>query len=286
MEKKAYSGPWKVKIKKKEPSMPSPPGSAFSEFANKNRSYVQKFNPHFKSKEIRRVLANMWKEAGEDERTSYIERERNRRETYETKMKTWIERAGYERVVTEQVPEAEVRADETVRLDPADNHHHEEEAVQQNNEARAEESCAAFDHLIDAYYVNNTIKHAIMNGTPKLEAEVGTITDEVMMPLVPYRDNEEAAAQQQNYAPQQQQGTFALFHDHDHDHDPIIDNNNINSAPDHMHFEPNTVFYHKYTAAAQFGSFGLYCESSGPGMLKKDDPEMRQLYLDLAMLVC
>mmetsp|Transcript_2779 Transcript_2779/g.5063 ORF Transcript_2779/g.5063 Transcript_2779/m.5063 type:complete len:84 (-) Transcript_2779:140-391(-) len=55
---------------------------------------------------------------------------------------------------------------------------------------------------------------------------------------------------------------------------------------DNMNFEPNTLFYHKYTAAAQFGSFGLYCESSGPGMLKKDDPEMRQLYLDLAMLVC
>jgi hypothetical protein len=247
-------------------------------------------------------------------------------------MKAWIERAGYERVVvvTEQVPEAEMRADETFLLHPADNHH-AEEAVQHNNEARAEESCAAFDHLIDAYYVNNTIKHAItiMNGTPNLEAEVGMSIDEVMTPLVPYRDNEEAAAQQQNYAPQQQQGTFALLYD--------PNNDNINSAPDHMHFEPNTVFYRKfhtstsrlhrfyfncvmlcyilvrsdssqhiiificvflsadadkykhvdkYTAAAQFGSFGLHSESSGPGMLKKGDPEMRQLYLDLAMLVC
>jgi hypothetical protein len=42
----------------------------------------------------------------------------------------------------------------------------------------------------------------------------------------------------------------------------------------------------KYTAAAQFGPFGLHSESSGLGMLKKGDPEMRQLYLDLAMLVC
>jgi hypothetical protein len=79
-----------------------------------------------------------------------------------------------------------------------------------------------------------------MNGTPKLEAEVGMITDEVLMPLVPYRGNEEAAAQQQNYAPQHQQGVFALFHD---------PNDNINSAPDHMHFEPNTVFYRKYHTA-------------------------------------
>eukprot|EP00978_Attheya_sp_CCMP212_P040038 scaffold214522_cov60-Attheya_sp.AAC.2 len=131
-------------------------------------------------------------------------------------MKAWIETAGYERVVTEQVPEAEMRVDETVLLHPADNHR-EEEAVQQNNEARAEESCAAFDHLIDAYYGNNAIKHATMNGEPNLEAEVGTSTDEVMMPLVPYRRNEEAAAQQQNYAPEQQQGAFALFHDPNND---------------------------------------------------------------------
>eukprot|EP00978_Attheya_sp_CCMP212_P039234 scaffold202283_cov61-Attheya_sp.AAC.1 len=160
-------------------------------------------------------------------------------------MKAWTERAGYERVVAQQVPEpeAEMRVDETVLLHPADNHR-EEEVVQQTNEARAEESCAAFDHLIDAYYyyVNNTIKHATMNWEPNLEAEVGTSTDEVMIPLVPYRHNEEAAAQQQNYAPEQQQGAFALFHDPNY-------NNNINSAPEHMQFEPNTVFYRKFHTA-------------------------------------
>eukprot|EP00978_Attheya_sp_CCMP212_P011541 scaffold28493_cov59-Attheya_sp.AAC.3 len=242
MEKNAYSGPWNVEIKKKEPSMPNPPGSAFLDFANRNHSYVQSCDPRFKSKDIGRVLANMWKEEGEEELTSYMDRRRNRRETHETKMKAyWTERrSGYEGVVTEQVPEAEMRADETVLLDPADNHH-EEEAVQQNNEAR-EESCATFDRLLDDYYMNNAIKHATMNWEPNLEADRGTNTDEVAIPLVPYR-NEEEAAQQQHFAPQQQQGAFALFHD---------PNDSMKCAPDHMNFEPNTVFYRKcHTATSR-----------------------------------
>eukprot|EP00978_Attheya_sp_CCMP212_P034480 scaffold144614_cov53-Attheya_sp.AAC.2 len=302
MEKNAYNGPWKVEIKKKEPSMPNPPGSAFFDFANSNQSYVQSCDPRFKSKDIGRVLAKMWNEEGEEERTSYtyMDRGRNRRETHETKMKPyWTERrSGYEGVVAEQVPEAEMRADETVLLDPADNHH-EEEAVQQNNEAR-EESCATFDRLLDDHYMNNAIKHATMNWEPNLEADRGTNTDEVAIPLVTY-GNEEEAAQQQHFAPQQQQGAFALFHD---------TNDNMKCAPHHMNFEPNTVFclrsdssqhdificvflsadkykhVDEYTAAAQFGSFDLHSKSSGPGLLKNGDPEMRQLYLDLAMLVC
>jgi hypothetical protein len=46
----------------------------------------------------------------------------------------------------------------------------------------------------------------------------------------------------------------------------------------------------KFTAAAQFGSFDLYSGSSHPGSLmtvctKKYDPEMRQIYLNLAMMM-
>eukprot|EP00978_Attheya_sp_CCMP212_P048926 scaffold594733_cov86-Attheya_sp.AAC.1 len=234
MEKNAYSGPWKVEIRKKEPSMPKPPVSPSLDFANRNRSTIQSCNPRFKSKDVNRVLASMWKEAREEERAFFINREKNLREKYEAKMKAWNERAGGEGVVAEQVPEAETRADETVLLDPADNHH-EEEAVQQNNEAR-EKSAAELDNLIEAYYyMNNAIKHVTMNWETNLEPEVGTRTHEATIPLVSYRNedaasyNEEAAAQQQ-YAPQQQQEVFGFFHD----------------PYDNMNFEPNTLFYRKF----------------------------------------
>lgn len=279
-EKNAYSGPWKVEIKKKVPSMPTPPGSAFLDFANRNRSNVQTCNPRLKSKEIRSILAHMWKEAGDEdeERNSCMDREKYRWENYETSIKAyWSERAGGEDVVAEQVPEPEMRAEETDLLDPAaTDNHPEEEPVQQHNVALAQEdaACTAFDHLLDAYFMNNAVQHATKNWEPNLEAEVGTIREEVINPLL--------LVSKQNYSlqHQHQQGTFPPFHE--------PDNDKMKRATDHMNCEPNTVFYHKYTAGAQFGSFGLHSESSASaaGLLKNDDHEMRQLYLDLAALVC
>jgi hypothetical protein len=242
MEKKAYDGPWKVEINKKEPSMPKPPlpMSPFLDFATRNRSTIKSCNPHFKSKDVMGVLASMWKEVEEEEHALFMDREKNLQEKYKSKMKVWNERAGGEAEVTEQVvPQAKMRADKTALLDPADNHP-EEEAVQQSNEAHEASASAAdaaqIDYIIDAYYMNNAINHN------HITAEVGTRADEATIPLVtypyPYRNeeassyNEETAAQQQYkyHTHQQQQEAFAIFHD----------------PNDNKKFEPNKLFYRKF----------------------------------------
>jgi hypothetical protein len=176
----------------------------------------------------------MWKEAREEERVFFTDREKKLQDKYEAKMKAWNnrKRAGGESegVVTEpeQVPEAKMTSDETLLFDLADNYHHKEEAVQQKNDA-SEGSAAEIDHLIDASYsyTNNVIKHPTVNWDPSLEAEakVGTSTDEVTTPSA-----------QQKYAPQQQQRALTRFHD---------PTDNMESTPAYMDVEPNTLFYRK-----------------------------------------
>eukprot|EP00978_Attheya_sp_CCMP212_P034701 scaffold146798_cov62-Attheya_sp.AAC.1 len=100
-EKSTYNGPWKVPIRKKDASTPKRPMSAFLEFSNENRKLAQLSNPHLNSRVISKVLANMWREAKADERAFFVDRERERLETFKAKLKAWKERANNTAVVTE-----------------------------------------------------------------------------------------------------------------------------------------------------------------------------------------
>mmetsp|Transcript_25244 Transcript_25244/g.45707 ORF Transcript_25244/g.45707 Transcript_25244/m.45707 type:complete len:319 (-) Transcript_25244:592-1548(-) len=100
-EKSTYSGPWKVQIRKKDASTPKRPMSAFLDFSNENRKLAQLSNPHLNSRVISKILANMWKEAQADERAFFVDRERERVETFRAKLKAWKEREHHTAVVTQ-----------------------------------------------------------------------------------------------------------------------------------------------------------------------------------------
>eukprot|EP00978_Attheya_sp_CCMP212_P027725 scaffold93529_cov62-Attheya_sp.AAC.1 len=100
-EKSTYNGPWKVPIRKKDASTPKRPMSAFLDFSNENRKLAKLSNPHLNSRVISKILANMWKEAKADERAFFVDRERERLETFKAKLKAWKERANNTAVVTE-----------------------------------------------------------------------------------------------------------------------------------------------------------------------------------------
>lgn len=92
VEKKFYSGPWKVlatKRTQKDPNAPKRPMSAFLAFSNLKRAEVKENNPGLGNSERSRVLAKMWKEAPEDERKKYIDNEYKLRQTYKTAIAEW-----------------------------------------------------------------------------------------------------------------------------------------------------------------------------------------------------
>jgi hypothetical protein len=92
VEKKFYNGPWKVlatKRTQKDPNAPKRPMSAFLAFSNLKRAEVKEDNPGLGNSERSRVLAKMWKEAPEDERKNYIDKEYKLRQTYKTAIAEW-----------------------------------------------------------------------------------------------------------------------------------------------------------------------------------------------------
>jgi hypothetical protein len=92
VEKKFYNGPWKVlatKRSQKDPNAPKRPMSAFLAFSNLKRAEVKEMNPGLGNSERSRVLAKMWKEAPEDERKEYIDKEYKLRQLYKTAIAEW-----------------------------------------------------------------------------------------------------------------------------------------------------------------------------------------------------
>jgi hypothetical protein len=92
VEKKFYNGPWKVlatKRTQKDPNAPKRPMSAFLAFSNLKRAEVKEQNPGLGNSERSRVLAKMWKEAPEDERKDYIDKEYKLRQVYKTAIAEW-----------------------------------------------------------------------------------------------------------------------------------------------------------------------------------------------------
>ena len=92
MEKKLYTGSWRVlahKRTRKDPTAPKRPMSAFLSFSQSKRVSVREENPNLDNGEVSRVLAKMWKEAPESERTIFIEEELRLRQQYKLAIAEW-----------------------------------------------------------------------------------------------------------------------------------------------------------------------------------------------------
>jgi len=95
MEKATYKGPWKVAAKGKFPKdheAPKKPMSAYLSFSNLKRAEVKAKHPSADNSEISRILAQMWKDATDDERNEYVEKEHLLRQEYKTDMAEWSRR--------------------------------------------------------------------------------------------------------------------------------------------------------------------------------------------------
>mmetsp|Transcript_28284 Transcript_28284/g.53168 ORF Transcript_28284/g.53168 Transcript_28284/m.53168 type:complete len:406 (+) Transcript_28284:352-1569(+) len=95
MEKSMYSGPWKVPAtgkRDKDPTRPKRPMSAFLSYSEKKRSIVKAQNREAKTAEISRILAQMWKDAPEEEKKEFIDEEYRLRQDYKVAMAEWKKR--------------------------------------------------------------------------------------------------------------------------------------------------------------------------------------------------
>eukprot|EP00568_Trieres_chinensis_P020060 CAMPEP_0183329062 /NCGR_PEP_ID=MMETSP0160_2-20130417/84599_1 /TAXON_ID=2839 ORGANISM="Odontella Sinensis, Strain Grunow 1884" /NCGR_SAMPLE_ID=MMETSP0160_2 /ASSEMBLY_ACC=CAM_ASM_000250 /LENGTH=513 /DNA_ID=CAMNT_0025497239 /DNA_START=75 /DNA_END=1617 /DNA_ORIENTATION=- len=78
IEKSMYTGPWKIPVKsrtKKDPDAPKRPMSSFLSFSNAKRAQLKSEHPGMTNIEASKILAKMWKEASDEEKREYIERE-------------------------------------------------------------------------------------------------------------------------------------------------------------------------------------------------------------------
>lgn len=92
MEKTMYTGPWKIPAKKrsqKDPNAPKRPMSAFLSFSNSKRSQVKNKHPDIGNAEVSRILAQMWKDASDDERKDHIDKEFKLRQEYKVAIAEW-----------------------------------------------------------------------------------------------------------------------------------------------------------------------------------------------------
>eukprot|EP00934_Nitzschia_sp_Nitz4_P006598 Nitzschia sp. Nitz4//scaffold191_size41780//39658//41064//NITZ4_007478-RA/size41780-augustus-gene-0.65-mRNA-1//1//CDS//3329540214//6588//frame0 len=92
MEKAMYTGPWKVPAKRrsqKDPNAPKRPMSAFLSFSNAKRTEVKDSNPDMGNAEVSRILAQMWKDATEDEKKEHIDKEFKLRQEYKVAIAEW-----------------------------------------------------------------------------------------------------------------------------------------------------------------------------------------------------
>jgi hypothetical protein len=92
IEKSIYSGPWRVPVKKRlqdDPNIPKRPMSAFLAFSHDKRSEEKQKNPDFNNIQISRHLAQLWKEAKEEDKKKYIDQEYTLRQKYLVNIASW-----------------------------------------------------------------------------------------------------------------------------------------------------------------------------------------------------
>jgi len=80
----------KPKRGKKDPEAPKRPMSAFLDYSKTFRSQVIHNNPHVKdNKEISKILGMLWRNASEDEKKPFVDKELHAREEYNESMRQW-----------------------------------------------------------------------------------------------------------------------------------------------------------------------------------------------------
>mmetsp|Transcript_16953 Transcript_16953/g.24138 ORF Transcript_16953/g.24138 Transcript_16953/m.24138 type:complete len:373 (+) Transcript_16953:101-1219(+) len=95
VEKAMFSGSWTLlphekKKTKKDATAPKRPMSAFLEYSKARRNYAIQMNPHVtRSKDISKVLGEMWRNASEEEKRPYVEKELKLRAEYNENAKKW-----------------------------------------------------------------------------------------------------------------------------------------------------------------------------------------------------
>ena len=94
LERSLYTGPWRVpamKRSQKDPNAPKRPMSTFLAYSNAKRAEVKKKNPTMNNVELSRALAQMWKEAPDEEKKDHIDKEYQLRQTYLSEIAIWRE---------------------------------------------------------------------------------------------------------------------------------------------------------------------------------------------------
>lgn len=118
VEKALYKGPWKVpanirskvKARQTDADAPKRPMSSFLAYSNSKRAALRMANPHLTNGDMSKMLAKMWREAPEEEKKEYIEREQELREIYLKDMAAWRERTKKEQnEIREKREEAALR---------------------------------------------------------------------------------------------------------------------------------------------------------------------------------
>jgi len=90
-EKAAYTGPWQIPWKraKKDPSAPKRPMSAFLYFSQDHRGQLKEKNPTMRNTEISSILGKLWRDATDECRRPYVDRELCDRNKYKTVLADW-----------------------------------------------------------------------------------------------------------------------------------------------------------------------------------------------------
>ena len=95
-EKEHFAGPWMVpfsgKRRPKDPTAPKKAVPAYFLFSNARRQDIKNQHPMASNGEISRILAQMWKEAPDDVKQTYLEGEQKSRDRYAREMEEWKRR--------------------------------------------------------------------------------------------------------------------------------------------------------------------------------------------------
>lgn len=90
-EKAAYKGTWAIPKRraKKHPLAPKRPMSAFLSFSRGRRSQVKEENPDMSNTDVSQLLGELWRNATEEEKAPYREKELKERSAYKEVIKKW-----------------------------------------------------------------------------------------------------------------------------------------------------------------------------------------------------
>jgi len=111
-EKSRYTGPWQVPLrrKKKDPSAPKRPMSAFLYYSQKMRPIVKKQHPNISNTDVSKLLGEMWNKASDDEKAPHIHCAATKREQYNMDVSEW--RKEQERLQVTEIEDDAAKSDD------------------------------------------------------------------------------------------------------------------------------------------------------------------------------